>query len=1387
MDTNAVIEYKLSQRLSDAIYTATQAYALLEEAQINYSNAKQLLEKALNNAQGTENYELIGQAEGMFGQAESMLRHTEFMLGRAVGIENTARQTLENIKHIPQEAQRMMLEQEQVMLEDAQRMLEEAQGMLEDAQRMLVQAQSMLPQAHVETLLGTNKDNIYNSYQKSGVTTSTNGVYNLKCSTDDTEKTVTFTISSLESEINYLTFTLQLLYNEGIVYAFGNNNVIKINELNKCTVENINVDLKQYYYIDNDIWSNIFEVVLSVNNTDKNSLCAQVVNNKCIGEETKKYHLYEHKEFIPFVRVDNNINNNPPPKSSVGEFAVEDAGEHAVEESWTPVNSQTPQIDFFSHRSSVSAKKVLAMEEINNLDVYVNEIVMNPNHNINGLTDITKRFYNSGSEDIEFPQVNHIFQEQINRSDSKNMSISEQITHKNQTGPMDIKRRITKAKCDCLDIRHDIRTILRETHAIKHLNDRIDIDYSTLADGLVNQHKLVDTAQQILEEVENDMLFQGYIFEKIPPTVQQTNFQVFTEFIADVIIKAINKGGDIKKVLPFVYEESGRGLNFENFKKFYNMELVDKDDKHLFYINLYEIINVKISHTNISEINKYVDAILILGGNHTTIPKSKIQQIDACKVGRTHITEESSEGKICEVFGCLDVTIHYKNTENRKNIYLVTISSSLDSKHLMSCDITQDIPLKAVSNYLNNNYKDLITLHNKTGGKVTANTRSDDCEERDSGGTDGNDFIVKFFTDHLDTRALCIEALKTVCDKLYKLRFDEVEKISTSDDLVRVDPRIEYLYGKKSFCPSVYRLRFNGFVVYGGTTTENDYSEIFYRNFVSICFLCNSSEVLRKLDIEIDDVGKKLHINETDYEKISSNRLINYIKRLVILNNLCKNESKKRYSAYEKWMIKIICCDLEDKIKKIKEYINQINTIIGNYSTNNNFSDFYRNIIGLDNLEQLLTMSSLNFFYSNEDNIFNEERTNKPENTCEDNGFYGEWIKTHTEMNVTSDVTSDVTSVNDLLDSIINVEFLKNGVEIEDSNDTLISNETKITFKSAVKIQSFKNRLKSLLVYPDEGKVSATPLQGPYSTNNKAPLFIVPTTLELLFKLIMSSKKTEKQDSNTEQKPSRSQRNNSNVKNATPRNNSNVEDMIVKVIKKMEKHETILQQIVNITEDFMKQIGIHCKGLNIEDLKSHLPVSSDISMEDICAENDKVVKTIKGFICSEDSSTHHKPGGGSDNTRNSHFNVHQVNPQQVDPQNIHMPLQKIVLMKIGRKTHDAVEVNPHEELSRGEIVTYNNGKNDAIVEYVEGNDVTISLGGNQDTRILKLNELDSTWIRKLFRTTDTNYDIKRGGSRKNLHKKTKKVTRRKTTKSPKRKTIKKRKMPKRKNKTRRNK
>ena len=147
MDTNAVTGYKLQE----VINTATQAHRLLQQAQINYNNAQQLLAEALNNAQGTENYELIlEQAPDMLGQAQGMLEQAQFMLEQAKGIESTASHMLKLFRQsvvVSETAQRMRLEKVESMLTDAQGTLEKAESMLTDAQGILARAQSMLPQA----------------------------------------------------------------------------------------------------------------------------------------------------------------------------------------------------------------------------------------------------------------------------------------------------------------------------------------------------------------------------------------------------------------------------------------------------------------------------------------------------------------------------------------------------------------------------------------------------------------------------------------------------------------------------------------------------------------------------------------------------------------------------------------------------------------------------------------------------------------------------------------------------------------------------------------------------------------------------------------------------------------------------------------------------------------------------------------------------------------------------------------------------------------------------------------------------------------------------------------------------------------------------------------
>lgn len=974
------------------------------------------------------------------------------------------------------------------------------------------------------------KSNV-NSYQhySEKVTTSTSGKYRLNCITNGIG-TVTFTISSDDGKTRYLTFTLQLLYNEDIVYAFGNNNVLKINELNKCIGENRTVNLKQYYYINGNEWSNYFEVVLTVDKTE-NILYAQVNNNRCIKkiEKTEK-----HTEFIPFDRIDNKMVN-------IGSSVKTPVGSPDRNYTKTPDNSQLQYDE--SQYSNVSPNKLEALGKIGNLSSYVNEIVMNPNHNINGLTSITKRYYSDDSDDKQFPQVKHTFESLIKTQlGNQNIPIKTQIVNKNQTHEMNKKRQTTKAKCDCIDIRHDIRTILEENDAIKKLNSNIPkeplLNTSLLNPNDVGQHKLLQAAQSVLESVQTEMSNDGYIFEKIPPTVQQTKFQVFTDFVADVIIKAYQSNIDIVHIEPFIYEESGRGLNFENFRKFYNKQLKDNSgDRELFYSNLYETLINRINFKDINEINSYVNKILSAGGNSTTVKKSKVQQIDACKIGRTQEDEEpKSVGTVREVFGCLNVEITYKGLNNNsKNTYSVKIKN-LNGDLLMTCSVTQDIPLNDVSNYLNTHFNKLLL-----DGKL-ADTRGDDCGDETDGGSGGSFTETEpVFKEKCDdsVKALCIEALKTVCDKLYKLSGSAVKKISTIDDLVRVDPRVDYLFGEIDECPDVYRSFVDGFFVYGGTTTKNDYSDIFYRNYVFICFLSNCSAHLQNMDITTVK-------NLTTDTKIRSNRLINYIERLrLIRSSFCDqldNNSSAIYTEFERWMIQIICCELMDKIRKINNYISNVNNIL---SKKLNFSEFYRSIIGLDNLEQLLTMSSLNFYYSNEDNIFNPDKINIPENNCSDYGFSGDWVSSNIQKEKRN--TVDENSVDELFDKVTNVET--------------VNNETKITFSSNVKQSKVKKELLELLD-KDEGVIKYDKSTSNQGVQVKSPTLTTSTNLELLFKLLhfLNVSKQEKRDDGKSDRITRS---------STSSDEKNVLPTSLK--------ERIIQQIIDVTTDFTTQIGINCQ------------------------------------------------------------------------------------------------------------------------------------------------------------------------------------------------------------------
>ena len=135
-------------------------------------------------------------------------------------------------------------------------------------------------------------------------------------------------------------------------------------------------------------------------------------------------------------------------------------------------------------------------------------------------------------------------------------------------------------------------------------------------------------------------------------------------------------------------------------------------------------------------------------------------------------------------------------------------------------------------------------------------------------------------------------------------------------------------------------------------------------------------------------------------------------------------------------MSRIICCELNDKINvKIPNYIKNVNDILGKFNRDNKFDEFYRSIIGLEDLEKLLTMSSFSFYSSNEDSIFKPDRKNIPETNSNKYGIQGSWTNRNIRERTKIDHVGEA-DIEYVLNSIDSVEYDgDNTVIIFDNND----------------------------------------------------------------------------------------------------------------------------------------------------------------------------------------------------------------------------------------------------------------------------------------------------------------------------------------------------------------
>jgi hypothetical protein len=636
-------------------------------------------------------------------------------------------------------------------------------------------------------------------------------------------------------------------------------------------------------------------------------------------------------------------------------------------------------------------------------------------------------------------------------------------------------------------------------------------------------------------------------------------------------------------------------------------------------------------------------------------------------------------------------------------MYKVTVSQSIHPKNvLMTCEVTDEIPLKNV-----------IFQLQKLGVDVKdTRTKSDPdyCENSSSATLDVS------LDEKLDIniQILCIDSLKTMCDKLYQLS-EGVEYINTVDDMVPFDSCINYYGGEKESCPTVARSFANGFYVTGGTRTTNSYSDIFYRNFVLLCFFCNSgySNDTRLSSLVSNVLGQQPEL----LPQIKSSRLINYIARLNILQReLCLNEERNLQldDPYDQWMIQIICCELEYKNKKIGNYIDNVSNILEKYNNGNgNFDEFYRSIIGLEDLEKLLTMSSFSFYSSNEDSIFKPDRINIPEKNCKEYGIEGRWTNEDNnkiEIDSKSDRVSQI-DINKMFSNIQNVEYDKD-------NTVIIFDENTKNLKDKLKIMIDENDIEN-----NRNNIGTRKIKGDYGDKN-VTTFTTPTTLELLFTLLKNVKS-------------------SSIKK--PRREKSRGQQVSSVIGEQSYKENIKQKIIDITTDFMNQIGIECDGLSVEYLETLL-VSS--------RENAPRILEY-GSHSKTNSPTETRPG------------------QSEEPSLLNVPKRINVRSSNGViRSYDSTGKLFHRKKNTREKEDEDRVNKEETAMMIDEDSV------NEEETAMMIDENRITNDMKKISNKGKQTRKKKGGRKP-------KFTRRKNKKSPKRKTIKKRKMPKRKNKTRR--
>lgn len=650
-----------------------------------------------------------------------------------------------------------------------------------------------------------------------------------------------------------------------------------------------------------------------------------------------------------------------------------------------PSSNQPPQ-------SAVSPLKQ-AMGEMEKLSI--ENILFNiSNHTVEGLQKIANDRFNNNSA-IPLPGIN-LDGNENNKPISlkKQLELSLQVKAAAGQSSLYEQKNCWRMINDTVDRAHDFIKVYDSTLEYNKsqlpecngffgsLNDLVSSKEKNI--NVPNSHSIQETN---IVNLHTDLSNNFFILPALPKDVFVSRRFIYADFV-EFLFKVENTPQ--LATSRNHYAESGKQVTIDTLLS-YLMDLKkDTNEEGLFLRDVSLLTNNKLSTKN-----EIIQLITIIGmvGDYPTIPKNCYQRMDGCTTGPKADSKLTPENATIEgIFGLFDIELNKvkcnKDTTIKNTLTVISNKTETETKEILyQTEIEGEITLDEVIASIKK-----VAPKDQNDYPFRGAAQDEGYKGRFEGKAKNNTQL----------RVLIFMALKTFCDKLYRLSIlkddgsRKLTHIYTIDSYVYGDPYLQYLLGEVEYCPAVLRsasgivndemenLEKNPMCKNGGKTkgfwfrpsmgidqSEDGFLEKLYHRFMVYYYMLNNA--LKQPGIGLSTTQFFNVDTILNKPAIQSHRLNNFIERILYFYEDFQRLKSDPFTSpnelsYDDIMGHLAYLEICKVLEDIRRYMADAGPFISLINSSEpKLEEIQKFLISVPDLENTLQLSIPNLYIENQD------------------------------------------------------------------------------------------------------------------------------------------------------------------------------------------------------------------------------------------------------------------------------------------------------------------------------------------------------------------------------------------------------------------------------------